>query len=115
MNCAASYGAHESKDTGIRLEHGWIDLETAFAYLTQRMRVSRRSGDLESVEERRRTFKDQFALEIDHFARCIREDRAPATPGEEGLRDQLLMDALYRSALEGRPVQISEIERKREQ
>jgi predicted dehydrogenase len=83
---------------GIRLEYGWIDLETAFAYTGQRMRVARRSGDIESVEERRLAFKDQFALEIDHFARCIREDRAPATPGEEGLRDQLLMDALYRSA-----------------
>ncbi|WP_322104382.1 Gfo/Idh/MocA family oxidoreductase [Paraburkholderia sp. J41] len=105
-NCAASYGAHESKDMRIRLEGGWIDLENAFAYAGQRMRVARRAGSIEAVEERRLAFKDQFALEIDHFSRCVREDRAPATPGEEGLRDHLLMEALYRSAREGRPVRV---------
>ncbi|QGZ67065.1 gfo/Idh/MocA family oxidoreductase (plasmid) [Paraburkholderia acidisoli] len=105
-NCAASYGAHESKDMRIRLEGGWIDLENAFAYVGQRMRVARRAGAIEAVEERRLGFKDQFALEIDHFAQCVREDQAPATPGEEGLRDHLLMEALYRSAHEGRPVRV---------
>jgi predicted dehydrogenase len=105
-NCAASYGAHESKDMRIRLQNGWIDLENAFAYKGQRMRIARRKDDFEIVEEQRLEFKDQFALEIDHFAECIREGRDPATPGEEGLRDHLLMEALYRSAREGRPIRV---------
>jgi predicted dehydrogenase len=105
-NCAASYGAHESKDMRIRLEKGWIDVENAFAYKGQRMRIARREGDFELVEEPRLEFKDQFMLEIDHFARCVRDGRDPETPGEEGLRDQVLMEALYRSAREGTPVRI---------
>jgi predicted dehydrogenase len=105
-NCAASYGAHETKDMRVRLENGWIDVENAFAYKGQRMRIARRKDTYEVVEEQRLDFKDQFTLEIDHFAQCVRDDRAPATPGEEGLRDQVLMEAIYRSAREGRPVRV---------
>jgi predicted dehydrogenase len=105
-NCAASYGAHESKDMRIRLEKGWIDLENAFAYKGQRMRIARRKGDIEAVEEQRLEFKDQFTLEIDHFARCVRDGAEIGASGEEGLRDLLLMEAIYRSAREGRPIRV---------
>ncbi|WP_222105914.1 Gfo/Idh/MocA family protein [Paraburkholderia sp. BCC1886] len=105
-HCASSYGAHESKDMRIRLEEGWIDLENAFAYKGQRMRIARRKDKIEAVEEQRLEFKNQFALEIDHFAQCVRDDHAIATPGEEGLRDHVLMEALYRSAREGRPIRL---------
>ena len=109
-NCATSYGAHESKDLRVRLEKGWIDLENAFAYRGQRMRIARRKGENESVEELRLGAKDQFALEIDHFAECILEGREPRTPGEEGLQDHVLMEAIYRSAREGVPVAIPPVE-----
>ena len=103
-NCAASYGAHESKDMRLRLERGWIDLENAFAYKGQRMRVAQRQGDIECVEDRRIPAGNQFANEIDHFAGCIMHDRTPRTPGEEGVRDHVIMEAIYRSAREGGPV-----------
>jgi len=109
-NCATSYGAHESKDLRIRLERGWIDLENAFAYRGQRMRVARRKGENEAVEELRIGAKNQFALEIDHFAGCVLTGATPRTPGEEGLQDQVLMEALYRSAREGGPVAIPPVE-----
>jgi predicted dehydrogenase len=47
---------------------------------------------------------NQFATEIDHMAECILTGRRPRTPGEEGLQDQRLMEAIYRSAAENRPV-----------
>ncbi|NHN83274.1 gfo/Idh/MocA family oxidoreductase [Acetobacter musti] len=103
-NCATSYGAHESKDMRVRLENGWISLENAFAYQGQRLFVARRDGDHESVSEWRIDAGNQFALEIDHFADCIRNNREPRTPGSEGIRDQILMTALYESARTGRPV-----------
>ena len=103
-NCAASYGAHECKDMGLRLEKGWIGLENAFAYHGQRMRVAQRSGKAERVDEWRLGQADQFALEIDHFAECILSGKRPRTPGEEGLQDMTLMEAIYRSAREGMPV-----------
>jgi predicted dehydrogenase len=40
----------------------------------------------------------QFAREADHFSGCILHDRTPSTPGEDGLADQLAIEAVYRSA-----------------
>ena len=106
-NCAASYGAHQSKDMRLRLERGWIDLENAFAYRGQRLRVARREGEIETIEERRVGAGNQFAIEIDHFADCILNHHTPRTPGEEGVRDHVIMEAIYRSAREGTPVTLS--------
>jgi predicted dehydrogenase len=50
--------------------------------------------------------RNQFALEIDHMARCVREARRPHTPGKEGLRDQQIMEAIVRAAQSGRPESI---------
>lgn len=105
-NCATSYGAHETKDMRLRLEKGWIEIENAFAYKGQRLRVARRKGSLESVEELRVGAGNQFSLEIDHFAQCLQTGKAPRTPGEEGLQDHRLMEAIYQSARENRPVRI---------
>ncbi len=103
-NCACSYGAHESKDLRVRLEKGWIDVENAFAYEGQSMRVARRAGRAEGIEELRLSQKNQFAAEIDHMAECVLTGRTPRTPGEEGLQDHRIMEALYRSAETGQPV-----------
>ncbi len=40
----------------------------------------------------------QFARQVDHFSDCILHDRTPDTPGEEGLADQLALEAVYKSA-----------------
>ena len=32
--------------------------------------------------------KDHFALGMDHFAECVRQNKPPYTPGEEGPQDQ---------------------------
>jgi predicted dehydrogenase len=47
---------------------------------------------------------DQFGAEIEYFSRCILEDRQPEPSGEEGLADVRIIEALYRSAREHRPV-----------
>lgn len=103
-NCACSYGAHESKDLRVRLEKGWIDVENAFAYRGQSLRLARRVGKAEGIEERRLGQRNQFAAEMDHMAQCVLTGRAPRTPGEEGLQDHRVMEALYESARSGGPV-----------
>jgi len=52
------------------------------------------------------TATDQFAVEMDDFARCILEKTPTRVPGEEGLRDVKLMMAIYESARTGRPVEL---------
>ncbi len=39
----------------------------------------------------------QFTRQVDHFSDCILHDRTPATPGEDGLADQLALEAVYKS------------------
>lgn len=109
-NCSASYGAHESKDMAVRLSDAWIELPNAFAYEGQQLTVARRSGDNEAVAEIRLGGKNQFAEEIDHMASCVIEDLRPHTPGEEGLQDHLVMEAIYRSAETGQPVALPAVE-----
>ncbi|UMM09573.1 Gfo/Idh/MocA family oxidoreductase [Gluconobacter frateurii] len=106
-NCATSYGAYETKDLRIQLEKGWITLENAFSYTGHRLRIGQRQGNHKTVNEWRLPAENQFALEIDHFAHCILNDLTPRTPGEEGLRDQKLMEALYDSARTGRMIHLA--------
>jgi hypothetical protein len=41
---------------------------------------------------------DHFAREMGHMTECVLRDQKPCTPGEERLRDMILMDAIYRAA-----------------
>lgn len=49
---------------------------------------------------------DQFAVEMDDFARCITEGRLTSVPGEEGLRDVRIMMAIYEAARRGATVRL---------
>ena len=49
---------------------------------------------------------NQFTLMIDYFASCIQQNKDVHTPGEEGLQDQRIMDAIYESARSGRVVKL---------
>ncbi|MDB5332767.1 MAG: glucose-fructose oxidoreductase, partial [Phycisphaerales bacterium] len=49
---------------------------------------------------------DQFAAEIDAFAQCILTNTPSQTPGEEGLRDVRIMQAIYESAETGKTVKL---------
>ena len=111
-NCVASYDAHDQKDFSVQLEKGWIKLDDAFEYKGKTLKISQRKGDAKAIAELHMEEKDQFALELDHIAECIIENRQPRTPGEEGLQDQIIMDALYRSAASGQPVQLDRIKKK---
>jgi predicted dehydrogenase len=106
----ASYGLHEARRARVYAEQGWIDLDPAFAYEGLRMRVGRREGRAESIAELRLAEANQFALELDHMAECVRGNREPHTAGEEGLQDHLLMEAIYQSARTGAPVSLPRLD-----
>jgi predicted dehydrogenase len=48
---------------------------------------------------------DHFQLELDDFAQCVKNDTATKVPGEEGLRDLLVVEAIYKSAATGKTVE----------
>ncbi len=105
-NCGTHYQVHESRRYRVLADKAWLGIEWAFAYRGQQIEVSRADGKLERTETPKVAEKNQFATEMDHFSTCILGNKAPFTPGEEGLQDQRIMEAIYQSAREGRPVQL---------
>jgi predicted dehydrogenase len=99
----SSYGAVLTSFLNMYGEEGWASLCPAFAFeQKRRLTVESSSRRLE------KTFDtlDEFAPEIDTFSQCIREGRDPEPDGYEGLKDLVIIEAIYRSARTRRPVPI---------
>lgn len=92
--CLSSYGVERVKRYRLIGTKGWLDLDPATEYHGNRLVIGRAEGR----EERLVKPGNQFAAEIDHFSQCIQEGTEPATPGEMGLRDVRLIEAIYRAA-----------------
>ena len=106
-NCFTSYGVHSSQRYRVGFADGWIDLDPSYSYRGQRMRVAKKvSAQVEEIAERQMEHKNQFALEMDHMAQCVRQNKQPHTPGEEGMQDHRIMAAIYESAREGKLVKL---------
>jgi predicted dehydrogenase len=50
--------------------------------------------------------RDQFAPQLVYFSRCVLDDLQPEPSGAEGLADVRVMEAIVRSAREGKPVEL---------
>ena len=101
-NCASSYGVGVNRFR-VSKPRGSAELEPALSYTGLRMRVFRGN----TVEDRALPQRDHFALEMDHLAECVLNDREPLTPGEEGLKDLKVMMAIYEAARSGRTVSLT--------
>ena len=108
-NCLTSYGARDDKHQRLNLERAVIDMPNAYQYGGQRLMLTKREGDATSLDERVIPHKNQFALELDHMADCIKTGRKPYTPGEEGVQDHKLMEAVYESARTNKPISLPSI------
>ena len=69
---------------------GWFEISPAYGYGGVEGRTSEGPMDF-------KTNVNQQARQMDSFAECIRQDRAPRVGGEEGLRDLEVIDAIYES------------------
>jgi glucose-fructose oxidoreductase len=49
---------------------------------------------------------DQFAPELIYFSDCILTGKDPVPSGREGLADVRVVEALYQSARQGKPVSV---------
>ena len=98
-HCSSSYNVEGVGYFRVLAERGWFGLEPAFNY-----------GGLRGIRSDGKAIEaastDQFAVEMDDFARCIQEKTPTRVPGEEGLRDVKIMTAIYESARTGKPVEL---------
>ena len=102
-NCISSYSSsHNSyRITGTQ---GWIDMEPATPYEGQAMTI--RKDGVMAPRTLPASPKNQFAGQLDHLAECILKGGTPIVPGEEGLADMRVIEAIYTSAAQGTSVRI---------
>jgi predicted dehydrogenase len=98
-HCSCGFGGEESRRYRVHCAEGWFELDPAFSYRGLRLHVKKGN----EREEITLPEKSHFALEMDHFSQCVLEDRKPWTPGEEGLADIRVIEAIERSIQSGRP------------
>ena len=98
---SSAYSLHENRNLRIMAADAWFGADPAFSYDNITMQIGRKTGKTNSLDERRFAPKNHFAVEMDDFAQRLRRNIGPLTPGEEGLQDQKIMEAIYRSATSG--------------
>ncbi len=104
---SSGYGSHRSQMLRLEGDRAWAELSPAFGYSGLKLRTSTVVEGQNVTTEPSVQSKDQFATEMDHMASCVQGDRDPHTPGEEGLQDQRITDAIYEAARTGKVVKLS--------
>nr|MBA4771147.1 Gfo/Idh/MocA family oxidoreductase [Sphingobium sp.] len=102
-NCVSSYSSSHNSYRVIGTQ-GYIDMEPATPYQGQSMTI--RKDGVATPRVLPAAAKTQFAGQLDHLAECILTNATPIVPGEEGLADMRVIEAIYRSAAEHRSVGI---------
>lgn len=99
-SCGCSYGQSGPSFLSINGDHGYLELEPAFFYDGLHVRGQAGGRPIDELSAGKAPY--QFTIEAEHFADCIRNDTQPRSPGEEGLKDMLAIEAIYKAA--GTPI-----------
>ncbi len=99
-SCNTTYGGDMDGYVRIHGSKGMLELSPAFGYEGIRLSGFTQDGKMKQPVEMPEPGHDpdQFTVEADYFASCIREDKPVKMDGNEGLRDMELMAQIYRSA-----------------
>ncbi len=106
-HCATSYGTNFIGGSARAIgSEGMLKLNPAFGY--QGLRLTGKAQGKSPIEV---AFDNpsphQFATEADYFSDCILQNKEPKTNGEEGLRDERIITAIYKSCADGKPVKLT--------
>lgn len=103
-----SFGEESENLFTVSGDEGYLRLDPAYEHgVPMRMAIVRK-GERQEV-----TFEpiDPFAAMLGYFSTCVREDRSPQPSGIDGLNDVRIVEAIYRSARDGRPVTLPRVAR----
>jgi predicted dehydrogenase len=101
-NCTSSYGYFHQSHLRVVGTNGRLCLDPATWYSGLRMWIERGN----TIEQKELPVVDHFTAEMDHMSDCVMQNKQPRTPGEEGLRDITLIQAVYESARTGKTVKV---------
>ena len=109
-SCISSYGTGFNRFRGFTALSdkpgsgtGWIECDPGLSYHGVKFRIDRGRG----VEAPNIPDIFQFAAEMDGLAEAILNNTDSRAPGEEGLKDLIAIEAIYKAAATGQAVQIS--------
>ena len=102
--CQSMYSANQNRIL-LMGDAGRIELEPATRYDGNQMWVGK-DGRERKITPPPGPAKTQFAGQLDHMAQSVMTGRQPIVSGEEGLRDMRIVEAIYRSAREGRTIKL---------
>ena len=100
----SSFGAQEVGGFQLVGTKGNLRMDPAYDYFAGLTHYLTVDGKTTKRTYRKR---DQFAPELTYFSNCILRRQQPEPDGREGLIDVAIVEALYASAREGRPVRLS--------
>jgi predicted dehydrogenase len=101
---SSSYGAVLCSFVFVQGSKGWASLAPAFDFSEER-RLTVKIGKKRWIE-RKFAVRDEFAPELDALAEAIRTNRPVEGDGVQGLRDMIILEAIYKSARNGRSLAI---------
>jgi predicted dehydrogenase len=96
-SCNTTYGGDMNGFCRVHGSKGMLELSPAFGYEGIHLRAhiwGQPTIDMPSPQHG----YEQFTVQADYFAECIRNDKEPKSDGEEGLRDMQYMQQIYKSA-----------------
>jgi hypothetical protein len=99
-SCGCSYGQFGLQTVMVSGDKGFITLTPAFGGGGIHLSGSAGTNHFDQTGTGRGHF--QLALEGEHMAACIRNNTQPKTPGEEGLKDLIAIESVYKAA--GTPI-----------
>jgi predicted dehydrogenase len=101
-NCGTTYSAGQNRFRVLGT-NGWVEGEPFLSYSNLSMRKVIR-GKAEPIELQQ---VNHFAAEFDHMSQCVMQDKEPLTPGEEGLKDLKVIEAIYEAIKSQKTVKIA--------
>jgi predicted dehydrogenase len=102
-DCRTSYSENMQGRLRADAANGWFELEPAFGYGGLAGRTSKNDGLLNLPNI------NQQAAQMDDFAQCVLQNKPTRVPGEMGLRDVQLLEAIYRAAETGQAVATKDV------
>ena len=99
-SCGCSYGQVGPNFLMMNGDAGALEMNPGFLYDGPRLQGFASGQRIDEQSPGKHPYV--FALEADHFSDCVRNDKEPRSAGEEGLKDMIAIEAIYKAA--GTPI-----------
>jgi predicted dehydrogenase len=99
-SCGCSYGQFGPNFLMMNGEKGMLEMNPGFTYDGPHLQGFAAGRPIDEQSTGKHPYV--FGLEADHFSDCVRNNKEPKSPGEEGLKDMIAIEAIYKAA--GAPI-----------